>query len=216
MKNLNNSTRKTTEYFSRLLIFIIFLGMSAFAQIAQGQTTYKLINGSEMKISGTSNLKDWTMVANSFICDASFKMKSGRVKEISSLNFILPVTSLKSGEDLMDSRTYKTLKEDQFKNIIFKLKEAKVHRRDRIIRATGDLTISGVTNPITLQTTYVLNPDKTITITGAKLIKMSDFKIKAPSFLMGAITTGDDLVIGITLRLTDKTQQTSVITKSQR
>jgi polyisoprenoid-binding protein YceI len=101
----------------------------------------------------------------------------------------------------MDTRTYKALNAEQFKTITFKLTQATVVPQQKIIKAIGNLTIGGVTNEIAIQTAYVLNADETITCKGTKSIKMSDFKIKAPSFMFGALKTGNEVIIDILLKL---------------
>ncbi len=201
MKNLNANTRRTRGYFSRFLALIVVLSMNAFTQKTQGQTSYKVMAGSQIKVSGTSNLHDWSTLANSFACDGNFIVKGGQMQNVSSLNFILPVTNLKSEWSLMDTRTYKALNAEQFKTITFKLTQATVVPQQKIIKAIGNLTIGGVTNEIAIQTAYVLNADETITCKGTKSIKMSDFKIKAPSFMFGALKTGNEVIIDILLKL---------------
>lgn len=201
MINLNTNTSATRRYSARFLTLAIVISMSAFALKVQGQTIYKVMEGSQIKVSGTSNLHDWTMLSSSFAFDGNFLMKSGVLQEISALNFILPVTNLKSKESLMDTRAYKALKAVQFNKIIFKLIQATVIPQQKIIKAIGNLTIGGITNKIIIQTTYVLNADETITCKGSKPIKMSDYRIKAPSFMLGALKTGDEVIIDILLKL---------------
>lgn len=201
MKSLNMYTQRTKRYLVKLLTFIVIISINAFTQRVHGQTSYKVMAGSEIKVSGTSTLHDWNMLARSFSCDGNFIVKGGQLQDVSSLNFILPVTNLKSKEDGMDGRAYKALKEEQFKTITFKLTQATVIPQQKIIKATGNLTIGGVTNEITIQTDYVLNADETITCKGKKPIKMSDYKIKQISMMLGALKTGDALNIDILLKL---------------
>jgi polyisoprenoid-binding protein YceI len=73
--------------------------------------------------------------------------------------------------------------------------------KEKIINAVGDLTIGGVTNQVSLQAAYVLNADESITCTGTKSIKMSDYEIKAPSFMLGSLKTGNEVIIDILLKL---------------
>ncbi|WP_394336243.1 hypothetical protein [Adhaeribacter arboris] len=59
----------------------------------------------------------------------------------------------------------------------------------------------GVSNQVNLRTSYVLNQDESISCEGSQKIKMSDYKIKAPTYMMGALKTGDDVTINILLKL---------------
>jgi len=201
MKSLNTNTRRTRRYLVKFLGLIMIISLNAFTQKVYSQNSYKMIPGSSIKVSGTSTLHDWSMLASTFTCDGNFIIKGGQLQDVSSLNFILPVTNLKSKEDAMDSKAYKSLKEDQFKTITFKLTKATVVPQQKIIKATGNLTISGVTNEITIQTDYVLNSDETITCKGTKALKMSDYKIKQISMMLGALKTGDAINIDILLKL---------------
>lgn len=200
MKNLY----KNLNFKSRLLGFIAlltFVGMAIFLPKAYSQTPYKIVATSHIKVSGTSNLHDWVMKAESFTCEGKFEVKGGVLKDITSLSFSLPVTNLKSNESLLDKRAYKALKSAEFSKIIFKLTSATVNSSQKTIAISGNLSIAGVTNQINLQSTYVVNADDSITCKGSKTIKMSDYKIKAPSFMLGTLKTGDAVTIEILLKL---------------
>jgi hypothetical protein len=43
--------------------------------------------------------------------------------------------------------------------------------------------------------------DGGVTFTGSKKLKMTDYKIKPPTALMGTLTTGDDIEIVFTITL---------------
>lgn len=197
--------RKTIRTFSEqksrmFSTFLIAVGLLFFAVDAQSQTLYKTIPGSQIKVFGTSNIHDWNMTASTFTCEGIFKVKDGELQDLTSLTFSLPVTNLKSKEDLMDTRAYKALNATEFNKITFKLKEASVIPQQKL-KVTGTLTISGVSKEVVMLTSYVMNSDETITCKGSKVIKMSDHNIKAPSFMMGALKTGNDVTIDVLLKL---------------
>jgi polyisoprenoid-binding protein YceI len=199
MKNSVNNKFSISRSSVRILTIMMAIIITAFTQNVQGQT-YKVTGGSQIKVSGTSNLHDWTMLANNFLCEGNFVVKNGQLQDVSSLDFTLPVTNLKSKEDLMDTRAYKALKADQFNKITFKLISATIMPQQKI-KATGNLTIAGATKEIVVLTSYILNADESIICKGSKAVKMSDHKIKAPSFMMGALKTGDEVIIDILLKL---------------
>lgn len=200
MKRFNNNQILKTALvpMCALVIFII----TAFAsQQVKAQSVYTVAPGSQISVAGTSNLHDWTMNATKFSVDGKLTVVSGELKDINSLVFVLPVKNLKSKESLMDTRAYKTLNEETYDKMIFKLTNATVVEAQKVVKVTGNLTIAGVTKAIALQANYVVAADESVTFKGSRGIKMSDFKIKAPSFMMGALKTGDDLNINITLKL---------------
>ena len=98
----------------------------------------------------------------------------------------------------MDTRTYKAIKADQFPKITFKLESAAitpVQKNKVTIKATGNLTIAGVTQTIVLDVVAVVNTDNSITCTGSKKIKLTDYKIDPPSYLLGAMKVANELTI---------------------
>jgi polyisoprenoid-binding protein YceI len=63
------------------------------------------------------------------------------------------------------------------------------------INTTGYLTIAGTTNKIDLYALGKVGSDGSITFSGSKKLKMTDYKIKPPTALMGTMTTGDEIEI---------------------
>lgn len=98
----------------------------------------------------------------------------------------------------METRAYKALKSESFNKITFKLTSATVQQGT--IKAIGILNIAGVSNEISLQTNYTVSADGTVTCKGSKTIKMTDYKITPPSFMMGALKTKDDVALDLTLK----------------
>lgn len=178
---------------------------------AQPQTSFKMSPGSKITVTGTSNIHAWTMTASSFNSDGILTLEGQQLRDLQSLSFSLPVTNLKSKEDLMDTRAYKALKGDQFSRITFKLTEATVIPSQKLIKATGNLTIAGKTNLVTIPSNYTLAGDE-ITFKGSRSLKMNDYGIKAPSFMLGALKTGNDVTIDILLKL--KKSNSTIITKN--
>jgi polyisoprenoid-binding protein YceI len=201
MKIYSSIQLQKSGYLSRFLTITALVLLASFTVNMQGQSPYSIVPSSQVKVSGTSNLHDWTMLATSFTCEGNFIVKNNQLQDLSALSFALPVKNLKSKDNLMDTRAYKTLKENTYSKITFKLIRATVVPQQKIIKATGNLTIAGVTNQIALQTAYTINADESITCKGSKELKMSDYGIKAPSFMMGALKTGNDLAIDILLKL---------------
>lgn len=189
------------NYLKCLLTILVVLSATAFTQKTSAQTVYGSTSASQIKVSGTSNLHDWDMLASKFTCNGTFIVEGGQLQDISSLSFVLPVKNLKSKETLMDTRTYKALKAGEHDQITFKLTEATVSASQKTIRATGNLTIAGVSNQVVILTNYVINQDESITCKGSKLIKMNDYNMKAPSFILGALKTGNEVTIDMLLIL---------------
>jgi hypothetical protein len=160
-----------------------------------------------IKVSGSSNLHDWTMEAKNGSIEANLNLASNvsYLAGIQSLSFNLPVKNLKSTEgSTMDNRAYDALKADKNPNINFKLLTAASTNSDANksqFKVTGELTIAGVTNQISMTANSTKNADGTVIITGQQKIKLTQFGIKPPSFMFGALKVTDDITIDYIVRL---------------
>lgn len=195
METTNSTTRmKISRVLGLLFLFTAFL----YAGNAAAQT-YKPTAGSSLKVNGTSNVHDWVMEAQAVPAEVALVVEGTQVKDIKSLTLTLPVRNLKAKDDIMNTRAYKTLKEDANKNITFKMTSGSVSQND--IKVNGTLTIAGVSKPVALQAKATVNSDGTVTCTGSRKIKMSEYGITPPSFMLGAMKVGDDITINFDLKL---------------
>jgi polyisoprenoid-binding protein YceI len=175
--------------------------------MVQGQPVYRMsqAHGLSMKLSGTSTLHNWTMNADAFTGLAQFNFKpgaGGQLASIKNLNFSLPVQNLKSDEKKLDENAYKALKTEQHKDISYRLTSSAVspmknNRYD--IKTRGNLSIAGVTRVVDMNVSCAVNSDASITCTGSKKMKMSEYNVQPPKFMMGAMKTGDAITLEYTL-----------------
>lgn len=187
----------------RLLICILFAGIIA-VNDAKAQSAYKLSASPDnvVKVLGSSNVHDWEMKAQNPTSDADFTLTGTEVKALKTLSFTVNAKSLKSEHSSMDDRTYKTIKADEFPQITFKLTSASITQGEKskfVVKATGTLTIAGVSKIITMQVNGDVKADQTIVCSGEEKLKLTDFKISPPSFMLGAMKVKDDLTIQYTL-----------------
>ncbi len=63
----------------------------------------------------------------------------------------------------------------------------------------GKLTIAGVTREIAMDVYCTVNKDATITCVGSDKLNMTDYQVKPPTFLLGAMTTGDAITLDFTV-----------------
>lgn len=115
-----------------------------------------------------------------------------------SLTVKIPVKSIISGEKLMDKKTYETFNEPKNPMILFdmtKVNSIQVNENDITVNITGNLSMGGATKEVTLKATgKEVSPGK-FTFEGALPIKMSDFKMKAPTAMLGTMKTKDQVVV---------------------
>ena len=168
---------------------------------------YKLSDSknNNMKLSGTSTRHDWVMNAHTFTGEAQFGFNAEKDNELSSLKsltFSLPVLNLKSDKKKLDRNAYKALKTDQHKNIIYTLTSATVSPEGEnkyLVKTVGTLTIAGVTKEITMNVYCHVEKDSAITCAGSYKLKMTDYEVKPPSFMLGAMKTGDAVTLHFTM-----------------
>jgi polyisoprenoid-binding protein YceI len=185
-------------------VIAVLLVIPIFLSPAYSQTKYQAVGGVKITIEGTSNIHDWEMNSDKGAVAVEFNFaSSGIISGLSSLTFTLPVESLKSEHKSMDKNTYNALRSNDHSNIVFTASTANItfsgNSNQYHLTAKGKLTISGVTKDVVLNATGVVNPDKSITYTGTHKLKMTDYNVKPPSLMLGAIKTGSDITVKFNL-----------------
>jgi hypothetical protein len=181
------------------LPLLLSLSLVAAAQVRYTGNSISLV------VSGTSTLHDWDMKSVKADCSATFQFaSSGQISGISEVSFSTPVVALKSDHTAMDNNAYKALKTDKNPAITFTLTSVRVMpgtNGNSTVVCSGRLTIAGSTRDQEITATCKPNPDNTITVTGSEKISMQDFKISPPTFMLGTIKTGNDIVVTFNLTL---------------
>jgi polyisoprenoid-binding protein YceI len=191
----------------RQSIVMIALFIMGSIQCTMAQATYKIQDTKDidMKLSGTSTLHNWVMNAQNTTGVAQFGFKGSgdtQLNSLTSLTFSLIVTDLKSGESGLDKNAYKALKADKFKNIDYKLTSAIIMPESDgkyLIKTKGKLTIAGVTKETDMDVYAVVKKNGSITCTGSDKLNMTDYSVKPPKFMLGAMKTGDAITLNYTL-----------------
>lgn len=183
------------------LLVLIGLAVPALT-LAQG--VYKLAAGPgvAIKVLGSSNVHDWVMTSTVMDSKGEFTVSGETLSALKNLSFQLAFKSLKSEHESMDERMCKSVNESKFPNITYKLLSSTVSGvvKDRFVIATkGELTIAGMTQIISMDVTAVLNADNSITCNGSEKIKLTDYGIKPPTFMLGAMKVYNDLTIQFNL-----------------
>jgi polyisoprenoid-binding protein YceI len=183
--------------------FLIAICVIGFTTVLCAQTIYKIADSknNNMKLSGTSTLHDWTMNAPVFSSEAQFVLTGRQISLLKALTFSLAVADLKSGESGLDKNAYKALKSGDHQNITYKLNSATVSADGNkfLIKTHGSLTIAGVTKEVSIDVSAVVNADETITCTGSEKLNMTDYQVKPPKFMLGAMKTGNAITLDFTL-----------------
>jgi len=184
---------KTTRFSSISRLFALSLALtSCFALNAQVlKINPKAFN---MTILGTTNVHDF----KSKVTQAKGEAVVNANKELQSLVVEIPVRSIKSGEKLMDTKTYETFDVDKNPNITFKLTDVNsLHVDGNQVSVTllGNLTMAGVTRKISLKSTGSSDKPGVYEFSGSVTLKMTDFKMSPPTAMMGLMKVGDAITL---------------------
>lgn len=180
---------------SILLVIALFL----VAGITNAQSKYTT-KSFQLLINGTSNVHDWSSKATNVTVTGDFLVNNNIPEKINSATVKVQTKSLKSTKDsdLMDDRTYSTLKADKFPEIVYvftKIINVQQSGGETIMNVSGNLTMCGVTKPtdLTLRIKTLANGD--LEIKGSKKILMSTYGVKPPSFMLGAMKVADEVTL---------------------
>ena len=176
-------------------LFTIFLVPS----LLLAQTNFSASSGSFVRLSGTSTFKSWEMSASTLESSVSFKMdNNNRPIGLNSLSFSVESENLKSSSTGLNNNAYKALKTDQYPEIRFNARSAETIRNNGnkyIIEINGRLTVAGVTKRKTIEVTCEKISNNTFICSGETMLNMTDFNVTPPSFMYGAMKTGEEVTI---------------------
>ena len=190
MTRLKTRFIKNTKW---ILLCIVFLTFS----VAQAQTYRTVPKVSGVKIEGTSSIHAWESSSNQVSGELVLaETKTGN--QIHSLTFRVAVKSIKSGKGLMDSKTYDAFGNDKNPLITFQstdVSQFKITGKEIDANLSGTLNMAGFTKKINITSSGKTLSDGSIQFTGSVPLKMSDFKMKPPTAMMGALKTGDAVTV---------------------
>jgi polyisoprenoid-binding protein YceI len=171
------------------LLLILMITNVSMAQVSYHAENLHLV------VSGTSSMHDWDMKSSKGTCNATFTFNTaGGLTGLSALSFSTPAESLKSDRSAMDKNAYKALKTKENTTISYMLTSA-IMEADNSITCKGKLSIAGVTQHADLVAVVKVNADKSLSVKGTKKVSMKNFNMSPPTFMMGAVKTGNDVTL---------------------
>lgn len=156
---------------------------------------------SKIWMEGDSTLHPYKSTSSKFEIKASLTNPKPQDASLADLTVEIPVKSLKSGEGPLDTNLYKTMEASKYPTIKFNLSNAKVKvsgSGDVDVNAEGVLTIHGQEKTVELVAEGKLSGN-TVRLKGKKSLLMSDFGVKAPVLMFGAIKCTDKITVGFDL-----------------
>jgi polyisoprenoid-binding protein YceI len=122
---------------------------------------------------------------------------------LKNLSVAVPIDGLKSGESGLDKNLRKALKQESAPVIRFMLVDYKTEAAKDgglVVKARGRLAIAGVEKETVVDGACRFGPEG-VEVTGAKDLLMSEFGIKPPTLMFGAVKTADKVVVHFDLKL---------------
>jgi hypothetical protein len=168
--------------------------------------TVKGVATADIKVLGTSNLHSWSMEDKEVSCSARFTYAADKAIPASlvSFTFTFPVHELTSGKSGMDSKAYDALKAKDGGTINFIATASTITPgagKAFQVKSDGNLTIAGVTRPVVLLAACEVKADGVVSCTGTNTLKMSDYQIRPPTYMLGALRTGNKLTIAFSMQV---------------
>lgn len=152
---------------------------------------------SAFSITGKCTVQNWEIISKEAMGEAEMEIENNKIQKINSFKVEIPSKSFKSGNRSMNKHAIEALKAETNPNIIFNMKKIDhllFQNNENQISVSGNLTVAGVTKPITLKASGSVSK-KGVIFQGRLPLKMSDFKIDPPTFVLGSIKTQDDVLI---------------------
>ena len=164
---------------------------------------------SRVWVEGTSTTRSWNCKAPAFdadivasSADAATAIANGE-KAVRSVTIKVASQKLDCGNGTMTSHAKKAIKADEHKTITFTLVSYELAKSADGVRGTlkGTLNLGGVAKPVSIAATAKPAPNGQMRVSGIYPLKMSDYGLKAPSLMMGAMKVKDDVTVGFDLVL---------------
>jgi polyisoprenoid-binding protein YceI len=179
----------------------LFALLQALPATAQG-LRLSLLPESRVWVDGTSNKTDWTVKATQLSGFVNLQLKNDAL-QIGAGGFTVVAKSLVSEHGvIMDRLMYGALKTDTYAEIVYQLVSATATAGEGgkyALATQGRVTIAGVTKDVVQTVAAERLPNGTIRFTGSQPLLMSEFGMKPPTAMFGALRTGNRVVVNFEL-----------------
>lgn len=156
----------------------------------------ELSTDSTVGMEGDSTLHRYHAFSKEFKLKLILSGKDTPTLRLGSVDLVIPVKTLKSGDGALDGNLYRAMEADKYPTIRFIANDCKlkVSGSDAEATAEGTLTIAGTEKPVMIRVLGTLANNK-FHLTGHKDILMSDYGVKPPVIMFGAIKCADKITI---------------------
>lgn len=194
------------------LLTISALMAAAPTASAQGANAIRLRldPASQVTVEGTSSMHGWhckTDKINAYVdVDPAYSRDLTKVaRPIAAVQVNIVVKTLSCGNSQMDRNMWSTLKADENQLIKYTLSgydilNGSVSPTSFAATTTGKLSIAGQTKSIEMKISAEREADGKAVAQGEQTLLLSEFGIKAPSFMFGTLKVGNEVKVKFTLK----------------
>ena len=174
--NVNSHSIKNLK--SMKYLSIILLGFFSFHSFSQVRFHPE---SSKIAVQGTSTLHDWESLVKMEDVKVELHIEEADPLLLGHLRLTIPAKSIKSGESMMDNKTYEALKAEKYPVLKYEV-EVFEYREGEVVASNGRLRIAGMEKEIPVTAKYKMNSsNREISFTGSVSFKMTDFNVSPPT-----------------------------------
>jgi polyisoprenoid-binding protein YceI len=184
---------------NRVLAFLLILPFALAVQAdGQSPTRLELQPESRVWVEGTSNRDDWTVNAAEVAGFVSL-VEGGGSLQVEEGRFDIPSAKMQGGRSaIMDRLMHGALKSSVHPTITYRFMSGSASADGAAtynVATKGELTLAGVTREIEGPVVAERLADGSIRFTGSHPLLMSEYEITPPTAMLGALRTGDRVVV---------------------
>jgi hypothetical protein len=196
---------------STVKLAALFAVVPALVAFTTDTTRLELGPQSRLWIAGTSTVRAFeckAAIVEAVIADNGpgtvEAILSGK-KAVRSMSLTVPAARMDCANAKMNEHMLKALKAERFPTITFLLSDYELVKATSGMKADlkGELTIGGVTKSVTIDAEGTELPGGGLRVTGTHAIRMTEYGLKPPSLMMGAIKVGDKVQVNFELVLNE-------------
>ncbi|MGQ0732262.1 MAG: YceI family protein [Acidobacteriota bacterium] len=171
------------------------LGAGLLGLIGSVQTASAQQPNVEFSVSGTSTVRSWTCTANGTLvvtAGGGTAALPGFDKGVQAATLTVPLKSFVCPNEEMTQHLNEAMKADKFPEIVYRLEKYEVAGGQATV--TGAMTITGVTQPVTVPVALKGSPQG-LQLEGNTRMEFKTFSLDPPTVMLGLLKVGPQLRI---------------------
>ncbi|GAB5518687.1 MAG: hypothetical protein RhofKO_09380 [Rhodothermales bacterium] len=172
---------------------LALLAVAILSAALPAPTRLTLTSESQLSISGTSSVHDWTCTIDDVDGALDVTYTGETLQTLNHVTVTVQADAIACKNRTMNRKTRAALNAKAHPSIVFELTAAEI--TDAYVQISGNATVAGTTQPLMFRAeAKALGPGR-FRFTGEVPLLMSDFGIKPPTAMLGTLKTGDAITI---------------------